>query len=102
MLEVIEDDNVFVEYIKQVGCVVTFVATVGDRNVFEIAYSIERGISVQAAVVLELSFYIERPDKFIDGLFASVRVVDYMLDSTVIRVSEYRFPVIDSDTGERV
>ena len=102
MLEVIEYDNVFVEYVKQVGSVVTFIATVGDRNVFEIAYGIEGGISVQATVILELTFYIERPDKFVDDVLASVRVVNCVLDCIVVGVSEYCFPMIDSDTGNRV
>ena len=102
MLEVIEYDNVFVEYVKQVGSVVTFIATVGDRNVFEIAYGIEGGISVQATVILELTFYIERPDKFVDDVLASVRVVNCVLDRIVVGVSEYCFPMIDSDTGNRV
>ena len=102
VLEVIEYDNVFVEYVKQVGSVVTFIATVGDRNVFEIAYGIEGGISVQATVILELTFYIERPDKFVDDVLASVRVVNCVLDRIVVGVSEYCFPMIDSDTGNRV
>ena len=102
MLEVIEYDNVFVEYVKQVGSVVTFIATVGDRNVFEIAYGIEGGISVQATVILELTFYIERPDKFVDDVLASVRVVNCVLDCIVVVLSEYCFPMIDSDTGNRV
>lgn len=60
VVEMIEDDDVAIQNIADVRCIVLLHCLVLYRYILEIAYGIEGGVAIESAEVTPLPFYMER------------------------------------------
>ena len=69
---------------------------------FEVAYGIERGITIQSAVVVVFSAYLETIQKIGDRMVCPEMFGDGMFFHAAVRVGGSGYTMVDSDAGYRI
>ena len=69
---------------------------------FEVAYGIERGITIQSAVVVVFSAYLETIQKIGDRMVCPEMFGDGMFFHAAVRVGGSGYAMVDSDAGYRI
>ena len=78
VVEVIEHDDLFVEYIDQIRRIVLFGNTVFNGDMFEITYGVERGKAIESAILAVFAFYGKPVQKTVEHIFGSASVVNIL------------------------
>ena len=100
--EVIEDDNILVQDVENVGSVVALSGFLRHRYVLEIFDCVKGGIAVEPAVSSIVSCDVILGEEVLEGLLYGVLVGDVVLCGLAVGILHEDFAVIDSDAGERV
>ena len=66
VVEMVEDDDVLIHNVIDVGRIILLHGGILDRDVLKISHRIEGGETIQAAEVLALTFYMKTLDEIID------------------------------------
>ena len=111
VVEMVEDDEVAVEDIVDVGCIVLCHRGVLDLDVLEVAHGVEGRVAVEAAEVGTLAFDMEAMDEvvevFDDGQLAGLALAgtrggQLMFLGGAVGQRDDRLTMTDSDGGNRV
>ena len=65
VLKVVEDNEVLIQDVEHVRCVVGGFAAIFYGNIFKIAYGIERGVAIKTAVIGIFAFHMEAAEEIL-------------------------------------
>ena len=101
VLEVVEDDQVFVEDVGHVRSVVAFVVALHDRNLLKVSDCIERRVSEESATVGIFSFDVEPSEKFVQGVDRIVLPGQFFVFDGAVGQVARADSGIDLESGQR-
>ena len=101
-LEIVEYDDVLIQDVEDIGCIVLGFGAVFHLHWFEIAHGVERGISIHAAIVGIFSFYPEAGKEAVHHILHRTCFADRSFFARVVGIDSGSYIVAYADTGYRV
>ena len=101
-LEIVENDDVLIQDVKDIGRIVLRLGAVFHFDRFEIAHGIERCVSVKPAISGILSRYVETRKEPVHHLLyaACIGYLDFL--ARMVGIEQGSYPVAHADAGYRV
>ena len=97
--EVVEDNDILVQYINKVGRIIQRLRLVFNVDIFEVTDSVERCITIQAAIVAVGAGNVERAYELINQVSRCKRFSDRYLCGLAIRVFADTHAMFYTDTS---
>ena len=101
MLEIMKDNQVFVEDIMHVWCIILFLRTVFHWNLLKIPHRIEGGVTIETAITAVSSFHTDSTDEISQGTVHRIALADGVLLHTFIRHAEDGDAMMDTHARQR-
>ena len=100
IFEMVEDDDIFIKDIQYIRCIIHFIVTLFDWNMFEVFYGIKCGISIKTICFPMFSCHLEKGDKSVDSLFHSECLCQWLFFPAIVGTDGSNNIVVDTDTRQ--